>query len=333
MRFANPGYFYLLIIAALALFYIWSFRARKAALERFSQKELLKELLSSCNSVMQKIKAALLVLGAFFCLLALLRPQWGYHWEELKRRGLDIVIALDTSKSMLTEDVLPSRLERSKLAIRDFVSNLKGDRLGLIGFAGSAFLECPLTVDYGGFLLSLEGVDTNTIPKGGTSVSSAIQEAIKSFSGGLQKNKILILVTDGEDLEGNALEAAEAAKKDAITIFCIGIGTGEGDLIFKVNDQGQREYIKDSAGNAVKSRLDEELLKKIALATGGSYVHAAPTEFGLNLLYQEKFSKMEKSESASTMNKRYEERFQIFLGIALLCLAVEQLISDRKEMP
>jgi Ca-activated chloride channel family protein len=273
-----------------------------------------------------------LSLGLLFCLLALLRPQWGFKWQEVKRKGLDIIIALDTSKSMLANDIKPSRLERAKLAIDDFTREFKGDRIGLIAFAGSAFLECPLTIDYGGFLLALEDINVNSISKGGTSISSAIKEALRSYPAAEAKFKVLIIITDGEDPEGDPLRLAEEAKKAGIIICCIGIGTQEGELVFLGRDDGSKEFLKDNQGNAVKSRLNEEILQKIVLATGGTYIRSTNTDFGLGLLYQGRLSKMEKREFAAKMSKLYQERFQIPLAIGLILILLEILISDRKNL-
>lgn len=332
MRFAQP-YFILFIFIAigLILFYVRAFRMRKKIWNKFAQEDLLRELLSQVNFGRQRLKVILLILGLLFCFFALMRPQWGYKWQEIKRKGLDIIIAVDTSKSMLANDIKPSRLERAKLAIGDFAQNLKGDRAGLIAFAGSAFLECPLTVDYGGFLLSLENIDVNTIPKGGTSISSAIKEAIRSYPAGEGKYKVLIIITDGEDHEGDLLMLTEEAKKAGIIICCIGLGTKEGELIFMEQEDGRKEFLKDNEGNAVKSRLNEEVLQKIALATGGTYIRSTNTDFGLDLLYKEKLSKMEKREFEGKMNKFYDERFQIPLAIGLFLILLEAIMSDRRK--
>lgn len=333
MRFASADYLYVsFIIIAGIVFYGWIFRKKRTALENIAPKELLKELLSNLDIRKQKWKARLIILGISLSLFALFRPQWGFHWEQVKRRGLDILVALDTSKSMLAEDIKPNRLERVKLALRDFTQSLKGDRIGLIAFAGSAFLECPLTVDYNGFHLVLDSIDVDAIPKGGTSISSAIHEALESYEGGQKKYKVLVIITDGEDHEGDPLKAAQEAKEQGITIFCIGIGTKEGELIPVTTDNGQKEFLKDNQGNVVKSHLDEATLQKIALTTGGSYVRSTSSEFGLELIYREKLSKMEKRELEGKMNKRYEERFQIPLFLALCLLILETMISDRKRI-
>jgi Ca-activated chloride channel family protein len=331
MRFAAANFALgFIIIIGLVVFYFWAAKLRKRALEKFAQKELLDELLSRLDYRKRLLKNSLMVLAISLMLFALMRPQWGFHWEEVKRKGVDILIALDTSKSMLAEDVKPSRFERSKLAIKDLVRNLKGDRIGLIAFSGSAFLQCPLTLDYGGFLLSLDNTGIDSIPKGGTSITSAIKEALKSYEGGQKKYKVLIVITDGEDHEGSPEQAAEEAKKEGIKIFCIGIGTKDGELIPLTDQTGGKSFLKDRQGNVVKSRLDETSLQKIAINTGGVYVRATNAEFGLDLIYKERISRMEKRELEAKMNKHYEERFQVFLWLALLLLVVEHFISDKK---
>jgi len=332
MRFGQP-YFtqFILLILGVILFYIWAFRMRKKTWDKFAQRNLLQELLTQVIPGRQRLKAILLILGLFFCFFALMRPQWGFVWQEVKRKGLDIIIALDTSKSMLASDIKPSRLERAKLAIADFTQNLKADRIGLIAFSGSAFLECPLTIDSGGFLLSLGDISVNTIPKGGTSISSAIKEAIRSYPAAEAKSKVLIIITDGEDHQGDPLRLAEEAKKAGIMICCIGIGTKEGELVFVEQEPGRKEFLKDDAGNAVKSRLNEEVLQKIALASAGTYIRSTNTDFGLERLYKEKLSKMEKRESETKMSKLYKERFQIPLFIGFIFILLETIISDRKN--
>jgi Ca-activated chloride channel family protein len=331
MKFANPQAAQLFwLIVALAGFFFWVNSRRKKSLETFADKNLLATLLASFDSGKYRLKQILIIAVFSLAAFSLMRPQWGFKWQEIKRKGLDILVAVDVSKSMLADDIKPNRLERTKLALADFVKRLKGDRIGLIAFSGSAFVQCPLTVDYSGFLLSVDALDINTIPKGGTSISSAIRQAIESYEGRLKKYKVLIIITDGEDHEGDPVKAAEFAQKDGIKIFCIGIGTGEGELIPVTDESGNKVFLKDRSGAVVKSRLDEAVLQKIALATGGSYVRASPKEFGLDLIYKEKLSGMEKRELETKMAKQYEERFQIPLAIAFLLLAAEFLISERK---
>jgi Ca-activated chloride channel family protein len=333
MRFAaiQTAYLFWLIIALIGFFF-WVNARRSKALEAFADKNLLATLLTSFDIRKHRLKQVLFIVALSLGVFALMRPQWGFKWQEIKRRGLDILVAVDVSKSMLAEDIKPNRLERTKLALADFIKHLKGDRIGLIAFSGSAFVQCPLTVDYSGFLLCAEALDINTIPKGGTSISSAIQQAIESYEGGLKKYKVLIIITDGEDHQGDPVKLAELAQKQGIKIFCIGIGTNEGELIPVTDEGGNKAFLKDRSGAVVKSRLDEITLQKISLTTGGSYVRASAKEFGLGLIYKEKLSEMEKRELETKMAKQYEERFQIPLAIAFLLLTVEFLLSDRRKL-
>ncbi|MBI5741969.1 MAG: VWA domain-containing protein [Nitrospirae bacterium] len=332
MRFGNFHAINLLwLFAALLLFYIWSYKKRQRDMEKFARKELLKELTFTLDGRMQKLRAVLMLVSICIIILTLMRPQWGFQWKEIKKSGLDILIALDTSKSMLAEDVKPNRLERSKLAVKDMIKKLHGDRVGLIAFSGNAFLQCPLTSDYSGFMLSLDETGVYSIPKGGTSISNAVRVALESYEGGKKKYKALVIITDGEDHEGNAVEWAEKAKEQGIKIYTVGIGTRAGDLIPIADEDGHMTFLKDSSGNVVKTRLDEDTLQKIALTTGGSYVKATNIEFGLDLIYDEKLSKMEQGDIEEKMVRKYNEKFQIPLAIALLLLGIELFIRERRK--
>jgi Ca-activated chloride channel homolog len=278
-----------------------------------------------------RLKNILLIAVFLFSIFALVRPQWGYQWQEVKRQGLDIMLAVDTSKSMLTQDVKPNRLQRTKLAIMDLIRSLRGDRIGLVAFAGDAFVMCPLTTDYGGFLLSLNDLDTTIIPRGGTNVGSAIEEAMKGYDQSPAKYKAIVVVTDGDNLEGDPLAAAQKAKDKGIKIYCVGVGTKEGDLIRIKNDQGQWEFLKDENGNYVKSRLNENLLQRIAYTSGGAYVRSSGAQFGLDYVYSEHLAKMEKRDIEDKMQKKYFERFQIPLAMALLILVIDTFFVTRKN--
>jgi Ca-activated chloride channel homolog len=331
VKFVYPAYlFFCGLCMGIVFFYVWSLRRRRKVWGAFVQKELEPALTMSVSFGAKKVRAALIISCIALVFLALMRPQWGFGWSEAKRSGVDILLAFDTSKSMLAADILPNRFERSKLAVKDFVRSLKGDRVGLIAFSGSAFLQCPLTVDYGGFLLTLDDLKTDSIPRGGTDLSRAIRGALKAFESGGKKYKVLVIVSDGESHAGDALAAAQEAKREGVVIHCIGVGTKEGELISLELESGERAFLKDSAGNVVKSRLDESLLEKIALATEGSYIRATSVDFGLETLYREKISLMEKREFQGAMVKRYHERFQIPLFIAVLLLLIEPFIPDRK---
>ncbi len=332
MKFGAPYMIvWLWIVPGIILFYYLASRRRVEALRRFASDNILKEMSKSFDKRKRNIKNSMIVIATFFILLALVRPQWGFQWQEVKREGLDILIALDTSNSMLAEDVLPNRLDRAKMAIEDLVKKLHGDRIGLVVFSGTAFLQCPLTIDYDGFLLSLNDVDVSTIPVGGTSLSNAIYTSIRSYEGGKEGEKVLIIITDGEDLEGGVDKAIAKAKESGVKVFCVGIGSPEGELIPIKAEKGKKVFLKDADGNVVKTRLVEGTLQKMAVETGGMYVRSTGAEFGLDLIYEEKLSKMEKEEFESKMEKRYHERFQIPLVFALVLLFCEPLIGDRRR--
>ncbi|WP_420265535.1 VWA domain-containing protein [Candidatus Magnetominusculus dajiuhuensis] len=333
MRFGNYQAAYLLwAVAAAVVFYILAFRAGKKSLHRFADSALLDTLTMGLSRRRQYFKAALVSVAVLLCVTSLMRPQWGFHLEEVKRRVSDILIAIDTSKSMLATDVKPNRLARSKFAVHDLIKKLRGDRVGLIGFAGKAFLFSPLTVDYNGFILALNDLSVNSIPLGGTDIASAIDEAITIYKDNPSKDKSLILITDGEDLAGNTMAAAERAKDAGMKIYTVGIGTPEGELIQVTDEKGGVQFLKDSDGNMIKSRLDEGTLEKIALTTGGSYVRAGNAGVGLELIYDEKLSHADKKETEEKMERRYNERFQYPLALALVLLMIESILPDRKRV-
>jgi Ca-activated chloride channel family protein len=249
----------------------------------------------------------------------------------VKRTGLDILLVIDTSKSMLTQDVKPNRLERTKLAVKDMIKKLKGDRIGLVAFAGDAFMLCPLTSDYGGFLLSLSDLDVNISPRGGTNVGQALEEAMHGYDKTQAKFKTIVIVTDGDNLEGDPMAVVKKAKDNGIKIFSVGVGTQEGDLIMVTDAQGQSQYLKDDQGNVVKSRLNENLLQRMAYETGGAYVRSSGAEFGLDYIYEEHLSKLEKREIEDKMQKKYYERFQIPLALALIFLLAETVLNRRRQ--
>ena len=317
---------------ALALFYLWALKRRSSLLGRFADKRLVAEIAPSMSTALKAVRMAMVALSFLLCVTALARPQWGFIWQEVKHTGIDMMIAIDVSKSMLATDVKPDRLERSKFAVKDLVKKLSGDRVGLIAFSGTAFLQCPLTIDYNGFLLALDDLTTATIPRPGTAITAAIREAINVLKGPDTKYKVLVIITDGEDLEGDALKAAKDAADLGIKIYCIGVGTTEGELIPAVGRDGARGYLADKRGNVVKTKLNEDILKQVAISTGGSYVRATQGEFGLVLLYDKSISKLEKRDIDAKMRKQYQERYQYFLALALILLFLEPLIPERKRV-
>jgi Ca-activated chloride channel family protein len=332
MRFANPYILHFLwLLPVLAAGMVALLSHRKRLMGRFFESNLLDDVASNWSYGRHRIKNILLIVVFFLSIVALARPQWGYQWEEVKRKGLDILLVVDTSKSMLTQDVKPNRLERTKLAVKDLIKNLKGDRIGLVAFAGDAFMMCPLTSDYGGFLLSLNDLDSSIIPRGGTNLGGAIEEAMHGYEKTPSQFKVIVIVTDGDNLEGDPLAVAKKAKEHGIKIFSVGVGTQEGDLVRYQDDQGQWQFLKDDHGNFVKSRLNENLLQRIAYETGGAYVRSSGAEFGLDYIYQQHLSRLEKREIEDKMQKKYYERFQFPLALALIFLLTGTFINTRRQ--
>jgi Ca-activated chloride channel family protein len=236
---------WLLAVIGLVAFLFWANKHRIKILHSFTQEHLLKDIAYLFDPKKAEIKSILLVAVALFSVMALLRPQWGFQWQEVKRQGIDILVVIDTSKSMLTQDVKPNRLERTKFAVLDLLKKLEGDRIGLIAFSGEPFLICPLTVDYGGFQISLDDLSIETIPRGGTNIEKAIREAIKDYGEVSSKYKAVIIVTDGDDLEGDPIAAARQAKEKGIKIYSVGIGSAEGELIQIRDNQGGLGFLND----------------------------------------------------------------------------------------
>jgi Ca-activated chloride channel family protein len=277
----------------------------------------------------QIIKAAFVISAITFLIFSLVQPKWGYHWEDVERRGIDIVVAVDTSRSMLADDIKPNRLEAAKREIKDLIDIIDGDRVGLVAFAGTAFLQCPLTLDYGAFSLFLDDLDTRLIPVGGTSFGEAINKSMSAFSDKLKKHKAIVLITDGEDHQGNAMEIAKAAKEKGIIIYTVGVGKKEGAYIKIKDNKGREELLKDREGKVVKSRLDEVLLNKIAVGTGGAYSPAYGIKWGLANIYTNLIAKMEDKQLGGRKIRLYENRYQIPLFIALILIVLESLIGER----
>jgi len=333
MIFAHPVWLLAALVATGALYWVSRrYDARQqAALKQFVSAHLRGDLTQSVSRARIVAKRALFAASLALLCIALAEPQAGFRWEQVKRRGHDIVFAVDTSRSMLTPDVKPNRLERAKLAIDDFVSHLNGDAVGLVAFAGSAFLQTPITLDYGAFRESLNALDTHIIPRGGTDITSAIQETDAALQRRAGSDKIMILVTDGEDLEGNALSAAKVAAKDGLKIFTVGVGTANGELIPLPADQGGG-FLKDDDGHLVKSHLDEAALKALAEATGGTYVPLGAANEGLDTIYREALAPLAKHDLESRSQKIYTERYQWPLGASLALLMCSLLLGTRRRV-
>jgi Ca-activated chloride channel family protein len=332
VTFASSQVLWLLLVFPPALIFLfwWSCRKRQALMAQFIQARLLPGLLSGVSPLRQKFRFGCLA-GAVVCLiLALARPQWGFSWEEVKQRGLDIVVAVDTSKSMLAQDIAPNRLARAKLAALELMSQAKSDRLGLVAFAGDAFLQCPLTIDDTAFSQSVGALDVNTIPQGGTALAAAIETAMTAFKEG-DNHKVLVLMTDGEDHDSGALEAAQKAAQAGLQIFTIGIGTAGGELLRVQDANGGGDYIRDDQGNVVKSHLNETLLQQIAGATDKGFYLPLRGATTIDTLFEKGLAPLPKSESNQTRVKRPLERFQWPLGLAMVLLVTEILFPERKR--
>ena len=332
MPFANKQLLWLLLVIppAMVAFFWWAGRARQRLVTQFIQARLLPGLTVGISTRRQRISLAGLVLAAVCLILALARPQWGFDWEEAKQRGLDIVIAIDTSKSMLAEDIAPNRLARAKLSALDLMQQARSDRLGLVAFAGSAFLQCPLTVDDVAFRQSVESLDVNTIPQGGTALAEAIQTAMTAFKEG-ENYKVLVLFTDGEDHDSGALEAAKKAAQAGLQIFTIGIGSAEGELLPIKDGKGRTDYVRDEQGNVVKSHLNESLLQDIARTSAKGFYLPLRGAKTMDVLYAQGLAPLPKSESEAKLVKRYHERFHWPLALAIVLLAAEILFPERKR--
>ncbi len=333
MSFANPRILWLLVMTMplLAFFFWWTWRRKQMLITQFVQSRLLAFLSVGVSKAIQKTRMVLLWIAVGLLLLTLARPQWGFAWEEAKQRGLDIIVAVDTSRSMLAEDVSPNRLARAKLAALDLLRLAKNDRLGLVAFAGTAFLQCPLTLDEEAFRQSVNTLDVGIIPQGGSTIAEAIETASKAFKDERDNHNVLILLTDGEDHEEGALEAAKKAAAAGLRIFTVGVGTASGELVRQRDEAGGASYIKDADGNVVKSRLNETLLTQIATAARGFYLPMSGAKT-IDILYERGLAPLPKSDISSKLIKRFKEQFQWLLGLVIGLLILEMFLPDRRKV-
>jgi Ca-activated chloride channel family protein len=332
MSFGAPHWFLglSLIPVLVALFLRAEARGAKR-LRAFVSARLLPQLAGTVNRPRRMLRFGLQLLGLAMAIISLAQPRWGYTFEDVKRKGLDLLVAVDTSRSMLSNDVQPNRLERVKLAAHDLIDQLQGDRIGLIAFAGRAFLQAPLTIDYDAAIESVNDLDTKTIPEGGTNISAAITLATQSFGKSAVGNRALVIFTDGEELSGDAVKSAKAAADAGVRIFTIGVGTASGSLIPISGEDGETSFVKDSAGQVVKSKLDEKRLREVAQAAGGFYLHLENGPHTMQQLYTEGLAKMQAAEMDVRLSRRPIERYEWPLGAALVTLALSILIGERKR--
>ena len=332
MRFGDPLYFYLFwCLVPLIFFMVWGMRKKQQLTLKFCGNPLLSKLVHPGVEKRHRSKTIFVVLAILFLILALTRPRWGYQWENLHQRGVDVIVALDVSSSMLAEDIKPNRLERAKRKISDLLDMMEGDRIGLVAFAGTSFVQCPLTLDYGAARLFLSAIDTQLIPVQGTALGNAIKTSVKAFRSQEKKSKALILITDGEDQTGKALSAAKLAGDQGVKIYTIGIGGEIGAPL--PNSSGAGGFRKNQQGEVILSKLDETTLQQIALETGGSYVRSVTGDIDLNTIYKDQIKKhIEKKELKSERRKIWQERFQWFIFIALIFLVAETCLSEKRPL-
>ena len=332
MRFGEPLYFYFLwCLVPLIFFMVWGMKKKRQLALKFCGNSLLSKLVHPGVEKRHRNKTIFIVLAILFLLLALTRPRWGYQWEDMHQRGVDVIVALDVSSSMLAEDIKPNRLERAKRKISDLLDMMSGDRIGLVAFAGTSFVQCPLTLDYGAARIFLSAIDTQLIPVQGTAIGNAIDTSVKAFRTQEKKSKAMILITDGEDQTGKALSAAKSAGDQGVKIYTIGIGGEIGAPL--PNPSGAGGFRKNQQGEVILSKLDETTLQQIALETGGSYVRSVTGDIDLKTIYKDQIKKnIAKKELKSERRKIWQERFQWFIFLALICLVAEACISEKRPL-
>lgn len=330
-RFGNYEYLYALaIIPVLIILFIAGVYLRRRSLRRFGDVEVISQLMPYVSRIRPVLKFLFLILALTSVIFATADPQFGSKLEKVKRKGVELIIALDVSNSMLAEDIEPSRLERAKRAISQMIDRLHNDKLGLVVFAGDAYVQVPLTTDYSAVKMYLSSINTEIVPKQGTAIGSAIDLARESFDQESGLDKAMIVITDGENHQGNVVQAAEKARKEGITIHAIGMGSPEGAPIPIRSNNGQTVYQKDQQGNTVISKLDPATLKNLAREGKGTFIRASNARTGLDELLNE-INEMTRKEIESKVYTDYEHRFQYLLGLALFFLLLDLMLLERKN--
>ncbi|HCA78784.1 MAG TPA: hypothetical protein DEP53_03520 [Bacteroidetes bacterium] len=331
LRFAHPEYLWaLLLIPALGIAFFFLHRRRKQLLRAFIHEPLVSSLTPDASTAKRTVKQVLLLLSLGCFILAGANPQVGTRLEEVKREGIDLFVALDVSLSMKSEDIRPNRLEKAKRDVSDLLRKLHGDRVGLVVFAGEAYVQFPLTADYSAADLFINAVDVDAVPVPGTMIGNAIDVAMKSFRQDLPTQKAIVIVSDGENTEGDVAGAVERARTEGVRVFTIGMGTADGSPIPVYGANAERtDYKHDRAGNIVLSRLDETALQQIALSTGGSYRRATNAGNEIDGIFNE-LSSLQKTEMGSLQVTGYEDQFFYPLALGLILLMIDTLLSERR---
>ena len=331
-KFENHIFFYAFGLLPLFIaIYIWYRYRTKKNFKTLGELGLINQLIPDVSNAKKTTKFILFLIGFTFLIFGLCNLQTGSKMQQVKREGADIMVCLDVSNSMLAQDLSPNRLERAKMAIENMIDKLQGDRLGIIVFAGEAYVQLPITTDYSSAKLFLESINTKIVPTQGTNIADAINKAVESFGKDEGKNKAIVVITDGENNEEateSAVSAAEEASKKNIVIHTIGVGSAEGVPIPNMVDGYAVGYKKDNAGNTIVTKLDAKILQEIAEATKGVYVKASSADIGLDAILT-KIGELDKKQMESKMYSDYEDQFQIFLMAALLLLVIETFISER----
>lgn len=320
----------LAVIPLLLILYLISARYQKRQLMKWGDQLLLNRLMPDFSSGRTLVKFLMWTIAYGILILALARPQFGTKMSEVKHKGIEMIIALDVSNSMLAEDIQPNRLENAKMAISRLVDRLENDKIGLIVFAGDAYIQMPVTTDYMAAKLFLNSINTQIVPKQGTAIASAIHLAMRSFTPNSEKSRAIVIITDGEDHEEDAIEAGKEAAAAGIIIHTIGIGSAQGVPIPVVAAGGQKDYRTDYEGKVIISKLNEDLLRQVAVAGGGTYVRATASRTGLTTILDE-MNKMEKQEIQMKVYAEYDEQFVYYAGFALFLLFIDFLLNTRKN--
>ena len=330
IRFENIEFFYLLFLIPVFIgFYAYRSMWRKKARERFGSQVLMYKLMPNISNFRSMVKF-ILVMMAFVCMvIAMANPQLGSKIEKAQRSGIDLMIALDVSNSMLAQDIKPDRLNASKQAISNLIDKLEGDRIGIIVFAGHAYTQLPITTDYAAAKMFLNTVYPDMLPVQGTAIGEAVDLSLSSFTDN-EHNKAIVIITDGENHEGNAQESVEKALELGVKVYTIGMGLPEGGPIPMYKNNVLTGYKKDREGNVITTKLNEEMLKQLAAAGDGFYVRANNSQAGLNLIF-DKINELEESEFESKMFTDYEDRYQAFIFMALIFLLIEFIIVERRS--
>jgi Ca-activated chloride channel homolog len=327
-QFAYPWVLYLLfILPVLVMLFILTWRMRKKSLDLFGSSEIINQLMPDVSSGRPILKFSIIMFVLLLAVIAIARPQFGSKMQEVKRQGVELMIALDVSNSMMAEDIKPSRLEKAKQAISRLLDNLKDDKIGLIVFAGDAYIQVPITTDYSATKMFLSTIKTDYIQNQGTAIGAAIDLASRSFSPDNEKNKAIIIITDGENHEDDPVKSAQEAKTKGMIVHTIGMGLAQGAPI---PVEGTADFKKDNQGTVIISKLDEEMLMKIASAGNGIYVRANNISAGLSEVYDE-INKMQKHEVKTKIFAEYDDQFQYIISFALVLLLIEFSILNRKN--